>query len=435
MTPKDSVGDCAPSNIPGLKPNSRMDELLYSAVCLLSGILAVFVFYQMTFSFVALKHIWPGQVFSDVLGGSEYITATVVSVFMLPHNGIRLELFHISCAIYLMTGIAFPLIVTFLPGMENFQTARILLIAISIFTGVADGLMSIVGYGLSAIVPRSRVPLRAAGCALAGSLPFFIFLFLSEAIFEKTKDGQKLLIWLFMPCGVLFSVPLLSCLTILQRREWFNELIESAKEQHEAQFTPERSRYRQTFACCPTPSKNPYDSESTPLDGSIMDLKGVLKASRLPVSCLSLSFIVFGMLFPIVAPYQFGQTYAWNTILNGFGQIAHTLMRFATVYFPFLHIRPKWLLLVIMIRGLFFFPLFIIIARFPNILLLRSTSFLTFCMIIFNGSHGWAVTLSCKHIVQSVSNLQEKAIASKITTIATFFCLGIAQFAGKLTTL
>lgn len=206
---------------------SVLDEWLASTVVMLSGVLTVFVFYQMSLLWDALKNVWPeGEKFSNALGASQYLTATIVSFMMINVNGVRVELFYLTAALYTTTGILFPLIVQYNSGMDRFIQARILLCACSCVTGVADSLLTIVGYGVAGLLPRSRVPLRAAGCSLSGFIPWLSFQLLSPmtSFFPRNLEGQTRLIWVFMNCGILLSIPMVVCVAVLQRRKWFQDL-------------------------------------------------------------------------------------------------------------------------------------------------------------------------------------------------------------------
>lgn len=134
-----------------------LEEWLCSTVCLVSGMLTFFVYYQMNLSFVALKVIWPGQEFSALLGGFEYITAALVIFCILPFNGFRLLYFYISWTLYIFVAIAFPLVAS--KCADNFITGRALLVVVMILTGVADGLLSFAGFSMAAKVTPSRVGL------------------------------------------------------------------------------------------------------------------------------------------------------------------------------------------------------------------------------------------------------------------------------------
>lgn len=137
---------------------SKLDDFLVSALCLLSGTMTFFIFYQMATSFIITRvHIWPGQMFSDVLGGCEYIVSALVSVVMIPINGLRTRFFYISGSLYVFVAIAFPAVIHFFGNMNSFKTARILLIGISLLSGLADGLGSVSGFSLAAVLPENRI--------------------------------------------------------------------------------------------------------------------------------------------------------------------------------------------------------------------------------------------------------------------------------------
>lgn len=138
---------------------SKFDECLCSAICLLSGVLTFFIYYQMTLSFVALEVIWPNQFFFNILGGFEYGASAVVLFSMIPYNGFRRRYFYIACLIYIFVALAFPLVVALLPGRENFEVARFLLALASLLTGAADGFLGLVGLSMAALLPKNRVGL------------------------------------------------------------------------------------------------------------------------------------------------------------------------------------------------------------------------------------------------------------------------------------
>lgn len=268
---------------------------------------------------------------------------------------------------------------------------------------------------------------------------------MSQLIFEKSVAGQKQLIGAFFSIAALLSIVQLVCVAILQRRPWFIDCITKAARHHEAQFVPGQNRWKQIFLCGNKESIYPNDSNeeigvAQPEDHQINNRSArsfgaVLKDCWLHAFSALLLIIITMMLFPLVAPYGFHQNYFWTTMLNGIGQLGHTFMRFAPVYFSFLNIRPHWLLPAIIIRCLFFMPLFIVINRLSNTPVLHSPWFLVLCMLGFSGTHGWAGTLTSIYTVASVSDPQEKAMASKILIISQLIACGVGQFAGKLTVL
>lgn len=414
------------------------DEWLCTAACILSGTSTFFVYYQMALSFVALdEYIWPGQVFTNLLGGSEYMTAAIVSFISLPYNGFRLEFFYVSSVIYVLSTISFPLIVTFLPGMNNFKVARGLLVCVSLLTGLGDGLQGLAGFSMAASMPRSRVGYISGGTGFSGLIPFSIFVFLSQVVFDRTIEGQTALIWAFFSCGTVLSMMLLVCITLLNHREWFRRCVLKAKLHHESQYAPGVNRWKQVFLCNTEEEKGEENSK-TDVEGCDVparNFKAVIKDCGLHAFSALFLITITMMLFPIVAPLGFHQNYTWRTILNGIGQIGHTTMRFAPIYFAWLHIKRSWLLPVITIRCLFFFPLFLVIARMPSIPELHDPWFLSVCMIVFSALHGWAGTLTDIYCISSVSHPQEKAMASKVLVIAQMGACAIGQFAGNLTVL
>lgn len=73
-----------------------------------------------------------------------------------------------------------------------------------------------------------------------------------------------------------------------------------------------------------------------------------------------------------------------------------------------------------------------IFGRIPATPFIHSVWFLSLCMFIFGGTHGWIVVLSCKYIGEAVEDGDGKAMAAVLITITTFLVLGTAQFAGLL---
>jgi hypothetical protein len=186
---------------------SKSDHYLAIAAFCMIGTTQLLIWNFVINSFGAMQtNIWPGNVLSDLLGGCEHGAALVVSIVMLRYNGLNGK----SCTFWgclnVIFYLIFPIIPQFFSGNENISTAKPLLAVISIGLGLCAGSMHVHGYAYASILPYNYVGYVSTGNGIAGAFSFLVYLFWSEAIFEKNEQSQIKLMWCFFACGAVFSI-------------------------------------------------------------------------------------------------------------------------------------------------------------------------------------------------------------------------------------
>lgn len=272
-------------------------------------------------------------------------------------------------------------------------------------------------------------------------MPWALFTTLFNLFDQKSSSSQQTLLWTFFPFGILVVALQAVSLTILHRGAWFKECLRASARHHASQFKPGQNRWKQIFLIGESTSN---DTAITSNEASTKKFSGdeeslllpprslgpVMKDCWLPVFSCCLLLLVSLSIYPSIAPYGFHQTYTWTTIINGLSLIAHTIVRFLPVYIKSIHIGQYWLLGLIVARLCVFFPLFLTVYKLKDIPVLHNPWFLSVCIMIFGGLHGYACTLTDIYAVNSVTHPQEVATVSKILVLLQLVSCGIAQFTG-----
>lgn len=373
--------------------------------------------------------IWPGYIFSDLMGGFEHGAALLVSIAMLKVGGLNSRACHIAGVFNAILFLIFPLVPQFfhaevvqygesvderyfdiVPGKGNILVAQILLSVVSVFLGICAGLMHVYGYAFASILPKNYVGYVSTGNGIAGALSFSVYLPLIY-LFEWTQRGQIRLIWTFFIFGSLSSVVQVVCFYRLSEKSWFKECVEISRQ------------------------KRIEDAERTlSAWGQRRSFFEIFKDCWLQAFNASFTLFVTLLLFPMTGPYNWKQPKLVSVFLIGTFQILDLLLRWFPVLGGWTQIPKKWLTSLVLLRPLVFIPLFLLPAENLNLNypFFGKTWWLFILMILFTVTSGWFTTCASIHCPECVEHPAEKEIASEIFVIALLAFITAGVFSSKL---
>lgn len=407
---------------------SRNDHFFAIFTFCMIGTVQLLIWNVVITSFSTLQtYIWPGYVFSDLLGGAEHAAALLVSIVMFKFNALNQRLCHICGIANVILYLIFPLVPQFLRaevqgksngqfeivnGNSHIQAAQAWLSVVSVFLGACSGLLHVFGYAFASITPANYCGYVSTGNGIAGVLPFVTFTILF-ASFKRTQVAQLNLTWTFFSLGALCSLVQVISFYYLCQKEWFNQCIELAQKRQDESAEGILNEW-----------------------GERRSMLEVFKDCWLQAFNASFTLFVTLLLFPVTGPFNWplNRPEMFNYLIGTF-QVIDLILRWMPALGGWTQLPKKWLNILVLIRPLVFIPLFVLPAKIRPLKFLGDTWWLFINMTFFTITNGWFVTLGSLYCPDCVSHPAEKELASKILVVGLLSFITAGVFASRLPTL
>lgn len=351
----------------------------------------------------------------------------------------------------------FPIIVVYAHG----STGETLLYISAVLAGFAEMLFQVSGFAVAVSLPVNFAGWISFGYGICGVFTFSFWMLFSQAIFKNQNDRA---LWChFSLCALVILVAVVA-FHFLRNRPFVALAIAKAQERSSSSTTSTPTpTSTETHADTHTPTQSPSVSAMPKKEVALHVIQGgadteyeseqekekelthwqVFKKTWEMQCGLAFLMALSMMVYPNIAPYQWGLSVKKNDILTGMFQIGDFVGRYVPNLVPLLLLKKSWLLSLTVLRTALL-VIFILIAYYAREArraveaggtakdyILLKYGLQVFLMLTLSLTHGWYASVYMCRVCEGLKSPKDRARASAMAVSLLVFAIAVGLWLAK----